>query len=423
MRVRELPTIRCLTTSYGYHTIRHRIASDDKYRVPPELGNLSALEELHLYANELSGPIPPELGSLANLERLTLSNNRLSGPIPPELGDLAVLVQLNLSDNELTGPIPPELGNLSRLDQLALSYNRLTGAIPPVLGSLVRLRDLKLEANQLTGQIPPELVSLTRLYWLYLRWNQLSGPVPPGIVRMERLGRFYVSGNESLCRPGTSIFAAWLEGIERQDADRLSSCNEIDKTALPALYQSTGGSGWTRSDGWLAGGALDQWYGVVTDSLGRVTTLDLARNGLSGRLASSLGLLDQMTELRIGGNDLSGRLPSSLAGLPIRELHYADTGLCAPTEERFQEWLKSIPSHEGTGRACPPLSDHDILVALYDATGGPDWEWPLDWLTDAPLGQWAGVDVDHLGRVVGLNLSFQQMAGTIPSELGTHLPV
>ena len=387
--------------------------------IPPELGNLSALEELWIYENELSGPIPPELRSLANLEWLTLSNNRLSGPIPPELGNLSALEILNLGDNELTGSIPPELGSLTRLRTLALDFNRLTGAIPSELGSLARLSRLDLEANQLTGQIPPEFANLTRLYWLYLRWNQLSGPVPPGIVRMERLGRFYVSGNESLCRPGTSIFAAWLEGIERQDADRLSSCSEIDKTALPALYQSTGGSGWTRSDGWLAGGALDQWYGVVTDSLGHVTTLDLARNGLSGRLPSSLGLLDQLTELLIGGNDLSGRLPSSLARLPIRELHYADTELCAPTEERFQEWLKSIPSHEGTGRACPPLSDRDILVALYDATGGPDWEWSLDWLTDAPLGQWAGVDVDHLGRVVGLNLSFQQMAGTIPSELGS----
>ena len=399
-----------------YQLIRHGLTGP----IPPELADLSALEVLHLYQNKLSGPIPPELGSLANLKRLTLFDNRLSGAIPPELGNLSVLVQLHLGRNELSGPIPPELGNLTRLNQLYLSHNRLTGTIPSALGSLVRLRDLKLEANQLTGQIPPELGNLTRLYWLYLRWNQLSGAVPPGIVRMERLGRFYLGGNESLCRPGTSVFATWLQGIERQDAGGLSACNEIDNTTLESLHQSTGGAGWTRSDGWLAGGTLlDQRFGVVTDSLGRVTTLDLARNGLSGRLPPSLGLLDQMTELRIGGNDLSGRLPASLAGLPMRELHYADTGLCAPAGVRFQEWLKSIPSHEGTGKACPPLSDREILIALYDATGGPDWRRSQNWLTDAPLEQWDGVRVDNLGRVVELQFGFHQMVGTIPAELGS----
>ena len=394
--------------------------------IPPELGGLSALEELSLYDNELSDPIPAELGGLTHLEQLILLNNRLSGPIPRELGNLAALETLQLAGNELSGPIPPDLGNLTRLDWLNLGFNQLTGAIPPELGSLTRLRYLGLEANQLTGPIPPTLASLTRLGWLYLRWNQLTGPIPPGFVRMGSLFRFYLGGNASLCRPGTSVFATWLQGIEqqdagagRQDAGRLTPCNEIDNTTLQSLYQSAGGAGWTTSDGWLAGGALDQWYGVVTDSLGRVTTLDLARNGLSGRLPPNLGLLDRMTELRIGGNDLSGRLPSSLGGLPMRELHYADTGLCAPAEERFQEWLTSIPSHEGTGRACPPLSDREILVALYDATGGPDWRFNLNWLTDAPLGEWVGVGVDHLGRVVELDLAFQSLAGTIPPELGS----
>ena len=386
--------------------------------IPAELGNLAALKELHLYDNELSGPIPPELGGLANLERLTLFDNRLSGPIPAELGNLRALEQLHLANNELSGPIPPELGNLTSLDQLELSFNQLTDTIPSELGRLVRLYELSLEANQLTGPIPPQLASITRLGLLFLRWNELSGPVPPGIVRMERLRWLALEGNASLCRPGTSVFATWLEGIELQDAERLSSCNETDKTTLGSLYLSTGGSGWTRSDGWPAG-TLDQRYGVATDSVGRVTTLDLARNGLSGRLPPSLGLLDRMTQLRIGGNDLSGRLPSSLAGLPMRELHYADTELCTPTEERFQEWLKSIPSHEGTGNGCPPLSDREVLVALYDATGGPDWRLDLNWLTDAPLEEWIGVHVDHLGRVIELDLAFQQMVGPIPAELGS----
>ncbi|MXW67660.1 MAG: hypothetical protein F4Z72_11780 [Gemmatimonadales bacterium] len=109
MRVRELPTIRCLTTSYGHHTIRHRIASDDTYRVPPELGGLSRLRDLALQHNDLSGPIPSELGLLSNLEGLRVEANALTGPIPRELGNLEKLDRLWLSANNLTGPIPPEL--------------------------------------------------------------------------------------------------------------------------------------------------------------------------------------------------------------------------------------------------------------------------------------------------------------------------
>ncbi|CAN0358934.1 unnamed protein product, partial [Scytosiphon promiscuus] len=41
--------------------------------IPPELGNLAALQYLYLENNELSGPIPPELGSLSNLRKLDLS--------------------------------------------------------------------------------------------------------------------------------------------------------------------------------------------------------------------------------------------------------------------------------------------------------------------------------------------------------------
>ena len=144
--------------------------------------------------------------------------------------------------------------------------------------------------------------------------------------------------------------------------------------------------------------------GVTADSLGRVTELDLAGNGLVGQLPTTLGELADMTRLRIGGNALSGRLPLNLARLPLVEFRYADTELCVPAESDFQAWLNGIPSHEGTGNECAPLSDRDFLKALYETTGGPTWRNNENWLTDAPLGEWYGVRVDNQGRVVELNL-------------------
>ena len=88
---------------------------------------------------------------------LWLNDNLLTG-IPPELGLLTNLGELHIDDNRLTGPIPPELGNLANLGRLRLSYNQLTGSIPEELGSLRILRYLGINGNvSLTGCIPTVL--------------------------------------------------------------------------------------------------------------------------------------------------------------------------------------------------------------------------------------------------------------------------
>ena len=57
------------------------------------------------------------------------------------------------------------------------------------------------------------------------------------------------------------------------------------------------------------------------------------------------------------------------------------------------------------------------LVALYEATNGYAWSQQDNWLTDAPLGLWYGVEVDHSGRVIGLDLTRNGLNGSIPAEL------
>ena len=364
----------------------------------------------------LAGPIPPQLGSLTNLTLLDLKLNALSGSIPAELGNLANLARLDLSENNLTGPIPPELGNLANLSWADLRRNALTGPIPPELGSSRDLIFLRLDRNDLTGTVPAELGNLAKLARLDLGENNLTGLVPQSFLLLRRLRDFRIDGNKSLCVPGTSAFVAWLQGIQHYNG---ASCNAGDVAVLETLYELTSGTAWNESAGWLGNGAVEEWYGVTADSLGRVTALDLTRNGLAGEFPASLGALTRMTELKIGGNaDLSGRLPLSLATLFLQTLHYADTGVCAPADASFQAWLDAIPSHESTGVECAPLSDREILEALYDATGGPDWINNDNWLTDAPFGDWYGVHVDTRGRVVGLALSRNNLTGAIPPELG-----
>ena len=396
-------------------------------RIPPELGGLASLRGLYLDWNDLSGPIPPELGNLAGLITLSLSRNGLSGPIPEELGNLANLVRLSLDANDLSGSIPGELGNLTDLTQLYLHTNDLSGTIPGELGNLTDLTTLILSVNDLSGPIPPELGGLANLTRLGLALTDLSGAIPGSFLALANLESLNLYQSEGLCAPATADFRDWLDGLEYQDT---TYCSESDRAVLGMLYETAAGPGWTDAEGWLGGPVLGQWRGVRADSLGRVAALDLGGNGLSGRLPANLGQLERMTELRIGGNPaLSGRLPSSLSRLSLAALDYAGTGLCAPPDASFREWLGTIPSHRGTGVECDPLSDRAVLEILHRATDGPNWIDDENWLTDAPLREWYGVEVDAAGRVVGLDLAGgwdhdvqarirHGLDGPIPPELG-----
>ena len=295
-------------------------------------------------------------------------------------------------DSGLTGPIPRELGNLTNLIGLDLGGNALSGSVPSNLGNLTKLESLSLVGNALTD------------------------PIPQAFFELSRLEKLWLLNNESLCVPGSPAFASWLAQI--RDA-RVRQCNAPALAALASLYEAAGGDGWTESSGWLTDRPVEEWHGVVADSLGWVTALDLAGNGLNGRLPASLGDLAGLTVLRIGGNALSGRLPLSTARLRLRELQYGDTDLCVPAEASFRAWLLAIPSRDGEIAPCAPLSEREILVAFYEATGGRDWHDNENWLTDAPLAQWHGVGVDHQDQVVRMSLGYNGLTGTIPPELGS----
>ena len=66
----------------------------------------------------------------------------------------------------------------------------------------------------------------------------------------------------------------------------------------------------------------------------------------------------------------------------------------------------------------PPETEREALVALYNATGGPNWEGNNNWLSNVPIGEWEGVTTDDNGRVTQLNLSVNELSGEIPPELG-----
>ncbi len=409
--------------------------------IPPEIGQLSNLRFLTLPNNELTGEIPPELGRNTELSWLQLDRNALTGVIPPELGGLSSLRGLFLGSNQLTGGIPPELGNLTGLAYLELGWNELTGIIPPQLGGLQKLERLQVNSNRLTGVLPPELGQLSNLESLVLSFNLLNGRIPYAYGNLKRLRVLWISNNTDLrgplprefldfeniesiefggtqvCAPNDEEFNAWLAGL-RNKTIALCDGSGSERGLLTVLYHATGGPAWDVDTNWQTSLSLDQWYGVTTDEHGRVIALDLSDNNLAGEIPRELASLSYLRSLRLENNaDLAGPLPVEFTGLRLESLLLAGTGLCAPSDEAFQQWLLTVPDRQILPCAVP--ADRDALIALYKNLGGARWRNNTNWLGGRPLSQWHGVTTNPEGRVVGLNLDNNNLVGTIHPFAGS----
>ena len=379
--------------------------------IPPELGGLSELTELDLHPNNLTGGIPVELGQLSNLNLLWLSHNSLTGGIPVELGQLGNLVELNLDNNQLTGTIPSELARLSDLHTLNLFTNQLTGGIPAELGQLSDLSILSLGDNQLTGNIPLELGQLKGLTLLWVQENRLSGGISPALWQMTSLESLSIGDNQFTgdIPPELGQLVNLKLILFRQ--------NQLSGRIPPELGQLKNLEDLVLHN--------NQLMGSIPSELGQLESVirfELQNNQLTGGLPIELGDLSAMRSFILSDNPgLTGPLPSSLTNLSLNELSTANTQLCAPADATFQRWLASIPAKSDIiecSIAPEPSSDRDALIALYNATGGPNWTNQTNWVSEAPLGEWYGVETDNKVRVIALDLVENGLKGVLPPELG-----
>ena len=229
-------------------------------QIPPELGNLTALEELILDNNQLNGEIPPELSNLVNLEYMSLGNNLLTGQIPAWLGNLTGLEFLNLDGNQLNGEMPHELGNLTALKHLGLGGNQLTGGIPAELGSLTALERLDLSYNQLTGDIPAELGRLTALQWLDLRSNDFT-LMPEELRRLAMQNNLEI--NDVYVHVSTTVPYSDIEPLDISDPELAGLLGQATECRRGLRFPK---------DSFCAGGGR---YILAHDADGRMVVRDL----------------------------------------------------------------------------------------------------------------------------------------------------
>ena len=288
---------------------------------------------------------------------------------------------LSLSGNGLSGEIPAELGDLTGLTRLDLRNNSLGTGIPAELGNLANLETLLLESSGVNGEIPAELGNLTGLTSLTLNNNGLSGEIPAELGDLTSLASLTLNNN----------------GLSGEIPAELGKLTGLRSLILNSNQLS---------------GAIPAEFGNMTS----LQTLRLDNNELSGELRDLTGLTRRLGKLQVfyvSGNHQLGGCRPRLQDVPINDFHTFDLPFCPVSGDE--------------------LTARDVLVALYNLTGGPVresyrsggrnrtrqyWNNRHNWLTDAPIWEWHGVTADHNGRVTGLNLGGVGLTGEIPPELG-----
>ena len=129
---------------------------------------------------------------------------------------------------------------------------------------------------------------------------------------------------------------------------------------------------------------------------------------MSGEIPRELGGLTNLTVLRLEDNNLTGEIPRELARFEDT-INPQQNGVILPVE----------------GDTVDSAADKAVLEALYDATGGANWNNNANWKTDRPLSEWHGVTtrVDAgVARVTGLSLPDNNLTGEFPPRLADLAP-
>ena len=421
--------------------------------IPGALGSLVNLELLILSRNDFTGPVPAALGGLVNLELISLGSNTLTGPIPDALGSLAKLKELYLYDNDFAGPVPPWLANLTALETLVLAWNPLTGILPQPLTRLSRLTQL--DITDTAACAPADDLFQAWLADIDFHGDTCNRPPEPvGAIPAQALTRsgpasgvsveahFSDPDDDPLTYAATSSRAAtvtvlvsgdvvWLVPgtagtatvtVTARDPDGLSATQTVavttaasdglhgDREVLEALYDATGGAGWTDGTSWKTAAPPGEWHGVTTDDAGRVTKLALRDNGLVGSLPLALGNLPRLEELDLGDNDLSGPIPDALGNLArLEELDLEQNDLTGPIPDA----LARLSSLHGLDLSWNDLSG-PVPVWLGSRLG-------LRWLYlhGNDLTGRIPDQLRHLVNLEGLALSWNDLSGgAVPTWLG-----
>lgn len=242
--------------------------------------------------------------------------------------------------------------------------------------------------------------------------------VTPDTVAFEALGdtvRLLANARDQIGRPMPEEVAVWASSDTRVAT--------VDSVGLVTAF----GNGTA---------TVTVTAGAVSDEAA-VEVMQVVRSAVVSPVADTVILGDSV---RLTGEALDAN-GQPVADVPLRwwslvpQVATVDSlGVVRTLSEGVAEFLVTTHGARGVAHVTVFSPDRAALVALYHATNGPNWARNDNWLTTAPLWGWDGVHTNAHGRVLGVKLHGRRdgesgklthhgLKGTIPPELGTHLPV
>ncbi len=462
--------------------------------MPQEVWMLPVLSHLNLSRNSFSGDIPIIPTSLPNLTEVYLNDNWDNGvggfeSIPQSIVNLTGVEVLWLFWNDMTGSIlPQEIWDLNTLVDLNIAVCNLDGYIGSGIGNMSNLFKLDCQLNNLTDAthlIPEAIWELPVLNYLSLRDNNFATTTLTSKMweapALETLHLMENGFDQDLPEINSSYTNNVLKTFLFQDCNFSSLPSNIDQLAV--LEKLNG----TNND--MTGEVLP----IVMGNINSLITVDLANCQLSGQIPTGMTGLSNLTKLELGGNKLNYTVPDfsstnpnlnlyiennqfTFDGIEINAqnwpagggvLSYSPQALipitqngnklevspggtssnnnyqwyrngamfsndASPTITQAGTYYVEITNSVATDltlvsdnivvtnptSCCTDLAcDRLALIEIYNATGGPNGDWVNDWDLNTYVDTWYGVTVTN-NRVTELELQ-NGLTGSIPVEVGS----
>ena len=178
---------------------------------------------------------------------------------------------------------------------------RLSGGGQESYGEIVLQGNVTLSPSQTTSfyfVVPPQVFSKGMTFKITGTVNGQQQTLTKATERSITVGRSVI----------TSFSAVDTNDLLEQD-------EMTERDILIALYDATNGDAWTNNSNWCSDADLSEWYGVYTDYQGRVMSIDLSSNNLTGSLPDEIGNLEVLWTLNLYNNELTGEIPVSIGKL------------------------------------------------------------------------------------------------------------
>lgn len=341
------------------------------------VANLGSLRELYLGAAVDLSHQTEWCDSLSkytpNLRVLSLPSCRLHSPICGSLSALKSLSVIDLKFNGMVGPFPNFFANFSFLSVLQLSYNDLEGWVSPAIFEQKKLVTIDVHENhKLSGSLP-NFSADSYLQHLLVGGTNFSGTIPSSIGKVKSLNEL-------------GLNAVGFSGNLPSSLGELKSLNILQISGLGLV------------------GPIPSW----TANLTSLVKLQFSRCGLYGQIPSSIGQLINLRQLIFAYCKASGEILPQITNITqLQVLVLASNNFTGTVE------LNSL-------RRLPNLNMLDLsnneIIAIDGQDNSSEVSSPnILFLKLASCGitQFPSI-LRHLNEINGLDLSKNQIHGTVP---------